>query len=124
MPTAMMTAVGHREHTAAGDAKGAFAPRLFFEGLGKREADFAQPLQRGIRIVIVSRMGHVFAQARTPSMILRRAGVGIILVSLNAAAARSERNSASERCRPPVQTSMLTSLAAAPRAASEVSTRS
>src|ERR1700735_2902945 len=55
---AMMVAVGHREHAAAADPKRALAPRLLFEGFGKREADFAQPLQRGIGIVIVAGMRH------------------------------------------------------------------
>ena len=53
--------------------------------------------------------------AHTPSITLTLATVGTILVTSNPAAAYSERNSTSERWRPPVLTSMLTSLAAAPR---------
>ncbi len=48
---------------------------------------------------------------------------GMIRVRRNPAAANSSQNSASDRCRPPVLTSILTSLAAAPRDSSDWLTR-
>lgn len=60
----------------------------------------------------------------TPSISDTRASVGTIFVSSSPAARYSERNSCSERWRPPATTSMLTSFAAAPRLSSEVSMRS
>ena len=73
------------------------------------------------------REGREFAtvrrQARSPSITHTRAGVGTMRVRRKPDAAKSSRNSASERCRPPVQTSMFTSLAAAPRLSSERSMR-
>src|SRR4029450_1899499 len=64
------------------------------------------------------------AQRATPS-ITHRPGfsVGKIFVSAKPAASKSARNSSSERCRPPVLTSMFTSFAAAPRLGSDVSMR-
>jgi hypothetical protein len=60
---------------------------------------------------------------RTPSITLTRAIVGMILVSRKPAASNSARNSASERWRPPVFTSILTSFAAAPRLSRDWSIR-
>src|SRR5215469_11062335 len=118
-----MMVVGHREHAAASQAKRTLPPRLFFESFRKSKTDLAQALYYGVRIVVHPRMRHVTPQAGSLSITLRRAGVGIILVRLNLPSPKSERNSASERCRPPVQPSMLTSLAAAPRATSDTSMR-
>src|SRR5262249_43730292 len=71
----------------------------------------------------VERRQRVLVYAGTPSITLTRAGVGTILVSRKPAASNSERNSDSERWRPPVHTSMLTSFAAAPRLSSDWSIR-
>src|SRR5579862_8520977 len=65
----------------------------------------------------------VRAYLRAPSMTLTGARVRTILVSVKPAASYSDRNSASDRWRPPVLTSMFTSFAAAPRLASVASIR-
>src|SRR5262249_32487008 len=60
---------------------------------------------------------------RTASMTLAVARVGRIRDSSKLAAPNKARNSSSERCRPPVHTSMLTSFDAAPRLAGDWSMR-
>ena len=82
-------------HTEAGDGR----DRL------RRPRGHHHVHDRGLR-----RDGH----AGTPSITDARIRVGTILASVKLAAVRSALNSGSERCRPPVHTSMLTSLAAAP----------
>src|SRR6266850_312325 len=65
-------------------------------------------------------MGSCFDYAGSLSMMYTRVAVGITRVSRKPAAANRSRNLASERWRPPVLTSMLTSLAAALRHSQEL----
>lgn len=94
-------------------------------GVGARRGPAARTCRRPTRVTAGSRVprddprAQAEGQAGTASITATRPCVGTMRQSAKPAAAKSSRNSASERCRPPVQTSMLTSFAAAPRLSRE-----